>query len=91
MPIMASPKGSAVPVSTELMTMQNKEAEMATESIKLPSVMYTRANPATAFIKMAIDVAHRHGKNHESPSGPGLIWRDACLILSTEDSVEVPL
>lgn len=48
MPIMASPKGSAVPVSTELMTMQNSEAEIATESMRLPSVMYTRANPATA-------------------------------------------
>ena len=63
---MASPKGSAVPVSTELMTMQNNEAEIATESMKLPSVMYTRANPATAFIEMAVDVAHHHGKAHKS-------------------------
>lgn len=47
-PIMASPKGSAVPVSTELITMQNREAEIATESSRLPSVMYTRAKPATA-------------------------------------------
>ena len=36
-PSMARPKGSTVPVSTDVITMQKSDAEIAQESSKLPS------------------------------------------------------
>ena len=60
MPIMANPNGSAVPVSTELITMQNSDAEIATESMMLPSVIYTRANPATAPVATVLKLICAH-------------------------------
>ena len=48
MPAFASPKGSIVPVKTEVMTIMNSERDIAHEFTRLPSVMKTRMKPPTA-------------------------------------------
>ncbi len=89
MPIIASPKGSAVPVSTELITMQNSEAEIATESMRLPSVMYTRAKPATAprsnpYNADMSEESRRYGRCKRHPasglSRVGSNWPSMCCF-----------
>lgn len=47
-PSLARPKGSIVPVRTEVMTIRNRDRDMAQEFTKLPSVMYTRMKPPAA-------------------------------------------
>jgi hypothetical protein len=46
-PIFWSPKGSAVPVSTDVITIKNSDIDIANAFMMLPFVAYTRTNPPT--------------------------------------------
>lgn len=50
-PNFAKPKGRAVPVSTEVMTIAKRDREMAEEFIRLPFVKYTLTKPPAAKLK----------------------------------------